>query len=63
LYLFIDGRQQIEGFQIQEAEKCLPAVGGMARLDDKEFYDNLQIKKEVANMEEEKCTRSMMEKI
>jgi hypothetical protein len=38
LYIFIDGRQQIEGFQIQGAEKCLFAVGGMTKLNVKEFY-------------------------
>ena len=37
--LFIDGRRQIEGFQIQGAEKCLSAVGGMEKLNVKEFYD------------------------
>lgn len=39
MYLFIDGRRQIEGFQIQDAEKCLSPVGGMAKLNVKEFYD------------------------
>lgn len=39
MYLFIDGREQIEGFQIQGAEKCLSAVGGMAVLNVKELYD------------------------
>jgi hypothetical protein len=39
LYLFNDGRLQIEGFQIQGAEECLSAVGVMAKLNIKEFYD------------------------
>ena len=39
LCTFLLTEEQIEGFQIQSAENCLSAVGVMAKLNVKEFYD------------------------